>query len=180
MTGCMVVYSPAPMGFLGLTRNRYQLPFFNPMPTTSFFVQLPATMTGCMVVYSPAPMGFLGLTRNRNQLPYFIPFPLQHSLSYLPATMTGCMVVYSPAPMGFLGLTRNRYQLPFFNPVTTASRFFVRATLRHRGGGFRLANPEKGLKFEEEEEEEGEGVEEEEKGLCSSMESILTSLTSTS
>merc|ERR1719283_162676 len=69
--------------------------------------------------------------------------------------------------MGFLGLTRNRYQLPFFNPVTTASRFFVRATLRQRGGGFRAANPKK---FDEElGPEEGEEVlweeEEEEYGL---------------
>merc|ERR1719334_2675769 len=71
--------------------------------------------------------------------------------------------------MGFLGLTRNRYQLPFLSPVTTASRFFVRATLRHRGGGFRAANPKK---FEDEElgpEEEEEEVlweeEEEEYGL---------------
>merc|ERR1719334_318401 len=63
--------------------------------------------------------------------------------------------------MGFLALTRNLYQDPFFNPVTTASRFFVRATLRHRGGGFRDTKPENGLEngFEEEEEEEdGWGV----------------------
>ena len=97
------------------------------------------------------------------------------------------MVVYSPAPMGFLGLTRNLYQDPFFNPVTTASRFFVRATLRHLGGGFRDENPENGLKLdeeEEEEEEEGWGPAEDagdgEEGLCSSIESILTSFTSTS
>merc|ERR1719348_84208 len=75
--------------------------------------------------------------------------------------------------MGFLGLTRNRYQLPFLSPVTTASRFLVRATLRQRGGGFRAANPKK---FDEELGPE----EEEEDGLCSSIESMLTSWTSTS
>merc|ERR1719187_1922794 len=58
--------------------------------------------------------------------------------------------------MGFLGRTRKRYQLPFFSPVTLASRFFVRATLRHRGGGFRDPKPENGLKLDEEEEEEEE------------------------
>merc|ERR1719193_319419 len=59
--------------------------------------------------------------------------------------------------MGFRGRTRKRYQLPFFSPVTLASRFFVRATLRHRGGGFRDPKPENGLWKAE---EEGEGEEE--------------------
>merc|ERR1719315_119251 len=57
--------------------------------------------------------------------------------------------------MGFLALTRKRYHDPFLSPVTLASRFFVRATLRHRGGGRRDVIAENGLK---EEEMEGEGV----------------------